>query len=78
MGWLSAATVLMKLVNLILGIVDKEKMLNAGEARNVSKAMEELDAEIGKANGAISALRTNPAWLKRVRELGDRDSKGVL
>ena len=71
--WVTLATVLMKVVNAIIGIIDKEKMLKAGEARNVVKGMEALGVELEKGHKAISALRTDPEWLKRVQQLGDRD-----
>lgn len=74
MGWLSLAAGLMKFVNIILGMIDRERLMKAGEARNVVKAMEELNAEIAKAHGAIGALKSDPIWIERVRKLGDRDA----
>lgn len=73
MTWLQLALLFMKVVNGIISVIDKEKMLTAGEARNAVKAMEAVHGEVEKARWAIAAIRGNPEWHKRLQELADRD-----
>ena len=73
MGWISLASGLLKLVNLIFGYIDKAQLLKAGEAQNAVKAMEAVHAETEKVRASIAAIRTSPEWAERLRKLADRD-----
>mgnify|MGYP000373123573 CR=1 FL=1 len=73
MGWASLALALVKLANLVMGYLDKKQLLDAGEAKNVVKAMEALHAEVDKARAAIAAIRTDPTYADKLRRLADRD-----
>lgn len=73
MGWLSLAAALLKFVNLIMGYVDKKQLLDAGEAKNAVKAMEAVHAEVEHVRSSIAAIRTDPGYAARLRQLADLD-----
>jgi hypothetical protein len=52
MSWLALLTGLLKLANIIAGIVQQKKLLEAGEAIAIKKSLEETNARVEKARAA--------------------------
>lgn len=52
MSWLALLTGLLKLANIIAGIVQTKKLLEAGEAIAIKKSLEETNARVEKARAA--------------------------
>lgn len=73
MIWIQLAAGLVKLANLVMGMVDREQVLKLGEDRNVVKAVESINADVEQVRGSILAIRSNPVWAERLRKLADRD-----
>lgn len=73
MPWASLALTFLKLANGIIGLLDKEKMLSAGEARGTVKVIEEINRETEKARASIALIRTDPRWAQHLQELANRD-----
>jgi hypothetical protein len=51
-GWLALLTGLLKLANIIAGIVQDKKLLEAGEAIAIKKSLEETNERVEKARAA--------------------------
>jgi hypothetical protein len=52
MSWLALLTGIVKLANIIAGIVQQKKLIDAGEAIAIRKSLEETNARVEKARAA--------------------------
>lgn len=55
MSWVALLTGLLKLANIIAGIVQQKRLLEAGEAIAIKTALEETNARVEKARAARAA-----------------------
>lgn len=73
MGWLSLASGLVKLLNIVTGYMKDKQLLDAGDARAISRSLTAVGGRLEKARKAQIRLRNDPEYRDRMRERSTRD-----
>ena len=67
MGWVSLFRVLLKLGSILARIIQQKQLMDAGEARAISKGLQDATSKMDKASKAIRDLRGSSDLRRRLR-----------
>lgn len=68
MSWLFLLKGILKLGSLLAGIVQQKQLIDAGEAKAVSKGLADATEKMDKARQSLRSLRRNSTIRSRLRE----------
>tara|TARA_R110000824_G_scaffold67839_1_gene175715 strand:+ start:512 stop:742 length:231 start_codon:yes stop_codon:yes gene_type:complete len=67
MGWIALFRGLLKLGSIVSRIIQQKQLMDAGEARAISKGLQDATSKMDKASKAIRDLRGSSDLRKRLR-----------
>tara|TARA_R110000765_G_scaffold395478_1_gene489211 strand:+ start:368 stop:598 length:231 start_codon:yes stop_codon:yes gene_type:complete len=67
MGWVALFRGLLKLGSIVSRIIQQKQLMDAGEARAISKGLQDATSKMDKASKAIRDLRGSSDLRKRLR-----------
>ena len=76
MGWIALFRGILKLGSILARIIQQKQLMDAGEARAISKGLQDATSKMDEASKAIRDLRGNPDLRRRLRRkfaASDRD-----
>lgn len=71
MGWLTLLKTLLSLADTLAGHLRERNLMDAGEAKNVARAVMEAQASVDRARAARAAVRDDPDSLRNDPENRD-------
>ena len=67
MSWIALLRSILKLGSILARIIQQKQLMDAGEAKAVSKGLEDATSKMDKASKAIRDLRGSPRLRVRLR-----------
>ena len=67
MGWVGLFRVLLKLGSILARIIQQKQLMDAGEAKAISKGLQDATSKMDEVSKAIRDLRGNPDLRRRLR-----------
>ena len=67
MGWIALFRGILKLGSILARIIQQKQLMDAGEARAISKGLQDATSKMDKASKAIRDLRGSPDLRRRLR-----------
>ena len=67
MGWIALFRGILKLGSILASIIQQKQLMDAGEAKAISKGLQDATSKMDEASKAIRDLRGNPDLRMRLR-----------